>query len=164
MADNVDNITRSRMMARIKSKNTKPELLIRSLLHKKGFRFRLHDKKLAGKPDIVLPKYNAIIFVNGCFWHGHENCTFFRIPGTRENFWKEKIYKNQNNDNKNIKILLKENWRIAIVWECSIRNKKNNYIHVINLLAEWLINSEHFLEISANTIKIIHDSSQNINS
>lgn len=150
MTDTVDHVTRSRMMTGIKSKNTKPELLIRSLLHKNGFRFRLHEKKLYGKPDIVLPKYKAIIFVNGCFWHGHENCIFFRLPSTREEFWKEKILKNHNNDTKNIKALLQDDWRIAIIWECSIRGKNKNPMDVINRLTQWLLSSDNFLEITGS--------------
>lgn len=100
MVDIVDVSTRSRMMAGIKNRNTKPEILIRKLLHKKGFRFRLHVKDLPGKPDIVLPKYKALIFVNGCFWHGHINCHLFKLPATRTEFWQAKITRNQANDCK----------------------------------------------------------------
>lgn len=98
MVDIVDVSTRSRMMAGIKNRNTKPEILIRKLLYKKGYRFRLHVKDLPGKPDIVLPKYKAVIFVNGCFWHGHKNCSLFKLPATRTEFWQEKITRNQAND------------------------------------------------------------------
>lgn len=148
MTDIVDSSTRSRMMAGIKSKNTKPELLIRSLLHKRGFRFRLHVKDLPGKPDIVLPKYNAVIFVHGCFWHGHKNCHFFKLPGTRTEFWQEKILKNQVNDAKSIEILLTNNWRVCIVWECSIRGAKKDLNKVINSISDWLLSTELFIEIT----------------
>jgi len=93
MADVHDKLTRSYNMSRIKSKDTKPEMLVRKFLFSKGFRYRLHVKNLPGKPDIVLPKYRTVIFVNGCFWHGHENCKYFVIPKTRTNRWKEKNLK-----------------------------------------------------------------------
>lgn len=91
MVDKVDSATRSRNMAAIKSRNTTPELFIRSMLHKRGFRFRLHVKDLPGKPDIVLPKYHAVIFINGCFWHGHPNCRLYKLPGTRTEYWQKKL-------------------------------------------------------------------------
>ena len=118
MVDIVDVSTRSRMMAGIKGRNTKPEILIRKLLHKKGFRFRLHVKDLPGKPDIVLSKYKAVIFVNGCFWHGHKDCHLFKLPATRTEFWQEKITRNQANDSKSINLLLENNWKVGVVWEC----------------------------------------------
>ena len=99
MVDVVDTATRSRMMAGIKGKNTQPERLVRSLLHRKGFRFRLNVRELPGKPDIVLPSYHAVIFVNGCFWHGHD-CVRFKWPKTRTDFWQHKIEGNRSNDQK----------------------------------------------------------------
>ncbi len=147
MVDIVDSITRSRMMAGIKSRNTKPELLIRSLLHNRGFRFRLHVKDLPGKPDIVLPKYHSVIFINGCFWHGHQECHLFRLPATRTEFWQEKIYRNQTNDSRAIDLLLANNWRVCIVWECSIRGAKKDPEKVISTIAEWLTGDELFLEV-----------------
>ncbi|WP_342370820.1 DNA mismatch endonuclease Vsr [Acinetobacter sp. D009] len=149
MVDIVDSTTRSIMMSKIRSKNTKPELLIRSLLHRRGFRFRVHVKDLPGKPDIVLAKYKAVIFINGCFWHGHQGCSLFKLPGTRSDFWEQKIARNQINDNKAIVALLEKNWRIAIVWECSIRGKNRNPEQVITLIANWLQGSEVFLEVSS---------------
>lgn len=150
MVDIVDSITRSRMMARIKSRNTKPELLIRSLLHKRGFRFRLHVKDLPGKPDIVLPKYHSVIFINGCFWHGHQECHLFRLPTTRTEFWQKKIYRNQANDSKAIDTLLAKNWRVCIIWECSIRGAKKNPEEVIDTVINWLTGNEIFLEVREN--------------
>ena len=147
MVDIVDSITRSRMMAGIKSRNTKPELLIRSLLHNRGFRFRLHVKDLPEKPDIVLPKYHSVIFINGCFWHGHQECHLFRLPATRTEFWQEKIYRNQTNDSRAIDLLLANNWRVCIVWECSIRGAKKDPEKVISTIAEWLTGDELFLEV-----------------
>lgn len=147
MIDIVDSITRSRMMAGIKSRNTKPELLIRSLLHNRGFRFRLHVKDLPEKSDIVLPKYHSVIFINGCFWHGHQECHLFRLPATRTEFWQEKIYRNQTNDSRAIDLLLANNWRVCIVWECSIRGAKKDPEKVISTIAEWLTGDELFLEV-----------------
>lgn len=147
MIDIVDSITRSRMMAGIKSRNTKPELLIRSLLHNRGFRFRLHVKDLPEKPDIVLPKYHSVIFINGCFWHGHQECHLFRLLATRTEFWQEKIYRNQTNDSRAIDLLLANNWRVCIVWECSIRGAKKDPEKVISTIAEWLTGDELFLEV-----------------
>lgn len=147
MVDIVDPLTRSRMMAGIKGKNTKPELLIRSLLHQMGFRFRIHVKDLPGKPDIVLPKYKVIIFIHGCFWHGHEKCSLFRLPATRTEFWENKIMKNKANDAKAIESLSSQGWRICIVWECSVRGAKKDIPNVANTIANWIKSSELFIEI-----------------
>lgn len=148
MVDIVDVSTRSRMMAGIKGRNTKPEILIRKLLHKKGFRFRLHVKDLPGKPDIVLPKYKAVIFVNGCFWHGHKDCRFFKLPATRTEFWQEKIMRNQANDSKSINLLLENNWKVAVIWECRIRGATKDPDTVIDLISEWLPSERSFIEIA----------------
>ncbi|ENU18102.1 very short patch repair endonuclease [Acinetobacter lwoffii] len=147
MVDIVDPSTRSRMMAGIKGSNTKPELLIRHLLHKKGFRYRLHVKDLPGKPDIVLPKYKSVIFVHGCFWHGHQDCHLFRLPATRTEFWQEKICRNQANDSRAVDLLLASNWRVCIVWECSIRGAKKDPEKVVSIIADWLAGDEQFLKI-----------------
>jgi DNA mismatch endonuclease (patch repair protein) len=108
----------------VKSKNTKPELLVRKYLHAQGFRYRLHVKELLGKPDIVLPKYNTIVFVHGCFWHGHKNCKYFTIPKTRTRWWTDKINTNKTNDTKDVKALKKEGWKICVVWECALKPVK----------------------------------------
>lgn len=131
MADVHDKETRSYNMSRIKNKNTKPEILVRKFLFANGFRFRLNDKKLPGKPDIVLPKYKTVIFVNGCFWHGHENCKYFKLPGTRTEWWKEKIDKNIENDLKKQSQLMNLGYKVIIVWECEIKNK-SVYTTIIN--------------------------------
>lgn len=122
MADVVDPATRSRMMSGIKGKDTKPELVIRRGLHALGFRYRLHDSRLPGKPDLVLPKWNAVIFVHGCFWHKH-NCHLFKWPSSRKEFWKNKIEKNVARDVVAIDSLKQENWRVLIVWECALKGK-----------------------------------------
>jgi DNA mismatch endonuclease, patch repair protein len=120
MADVVDKATRSRMMAGIKGKNTKPEILVRKALHAEGFRFRLHVKDLPGKPDIVLPKYRAVIFVHGCFWHGHE-CKYFRWPTSRKNFWQSKIMGNRARDMRSTNFLRRNGWKVNTIWECQLR-------------------------------------------
>lgn len=110
-------------MSRIKSKDTKPELAVRSFLFKNGFRFRLHASNLPGKPDIVLPKYKTVIFINGCFWHGHKNCKYFVVPKTRTEWWKTKIEKNKTNDKKNLSEIKKAGYKAIVVWECQIKDK-----------------------------------------
>jgi len=115
---------RSYNMQQIKGKNTKPEMLVRKFLHANGFRYRLHDKKLSGKPDIVLPKYRTVIFVHGCFWHGHTNCKYFVIPKTRTQWWTDKINGNKANDEKSIKALRKDEWKIINIWECDLKQTK----------------------------------------
>lgn len=149
MVDKVDSITRSRIMAAVKSKNTSPELLVRSILHKKGFRFRLHVKNLPGKPDIVFPKYHAVIFIHGCFWHGHENCRMFRLPHSRIEFWQNKITRNKSNDIRAIQLLRKSNWRVCIVWECKIQASKKNLNQLADVVSSFLNSEEPFLELTA---------------
>lgn len=141
MTDIVDSVTRSRMMSGIRGRNTKPEILVRSLLHRQGFRFRLHVRELPGKPDIVLPRYHAAIFVHGCFWHGHD-CPLFRMPGTRADFWRDKIGRNQTNDQKAKSALLAAGWRVGVVWECAIRGPGKNIESVARRLGEWLRSEE----------------------
>lgn len=145
MTDVVDSTTRSRMMSGIRGRNTKPEILIRSLLHRHGFRFRLHVRDLPGKPDIVLPRHHAVIFVHGCFWHGHD-CPLFKWPGTRPDFWREKIERNQANDNRAREALLASGWRVGIVWECAIRGASKNIEAVSQSLADWLHGRTSFIE------------------
>ena len=124
MTDVHNKQTRSFNMSRIKSKDTKPEIIVRRFLHQNGFRFKLHSEKLPGKPDIVLPKYKTIIFIHGCFWHGHKNCKYFVVPKTRTEWWLNKINKNIVNDKKNITELRKLGWRIIQIWECNIKPLK----------------------------------------
>lgn len=124
MVDVHDTKTRSYNMSRIKSKDTKPEMLVRRFLFANGFRYRLHDKKLPGKPDIVLPKYKTVIFVHGCFWHGHDNCKYFVVPKTRTEWWLEKINGNKAVDLKSTDLLEKEGWKIITIWECELKPSK----------------------------------------
>lgn len=130
MADVHNKQTRSYNMSQIKGKNTKPEMLVRKFLFSKGFRYRLHVKDLPGKPDIVLPKYKTIIFVNGCFWHGHENCKYFVIPKTRTEWWLNKIYGNKQKDSENFIQLSQIGWKIVTIFECELkRDKLNNTLN-----------------------------------
>jgi DNA mismatch endonuclease (patch repair protein) len=123
MSDTHSKETRSYNMSQIRSKNTKPELVIRKFLFSKGFRYRIHDKKLPGTPDIVLKKYNTAIFVNGCFWHGHENCRYYVIPKTRTEWWQNKINKNIIKDIVNHSKLKELGWNIIEIFECQIKKK-----------------------------------------
>ncbi|MEN7551872.1 DNA mismatch endonuclease Vsr [Rapidithrix thailandica] len=124
MADVHKPVTRSYNMSRIKGKDTKPEMLVRKFLFSEGFRYRLHDKKLPGKPDLVFPKYKTVVFIHGCFWHGHEGCKYFVVPKTRTEWWVDKINKNKQRDLANIDLLFKEGWKVIIVWECELKPEK----------------------------------------
>lgn len=124
MADVHSREVRSFNMSRIKGKDTKPEIIVRKFLHSQGFRFRLHKKKLPGKPDIVLNKYNTVIFVHGCFWHGHNKCKYFVIPKTRTDWWINKIVKTKKVDKGNNIRLRKMGWKIITIWECELKPKK----------------------------------------
>jgi DNA mismatch endonuclease (patch repair protein) len=124
MADVHDKATRSYNMSQIKSRNTKPEMLVRKFLHANGFRYRLHVKALPGKPDIVLPKHRTTIFVHGCFWHGHEHCKYYVVPKTQTEWWLNKINGNIANDVKAIKALKREGWKIINLWECNLKPTK----------------------------------------
>jgi DNA mismatch endonuclease, patch repair protein len=134
VADVHDKATRSYNMSRIKGKNTKPEMLVRKFLFSKGFRYRLHDKKLPGKPDIILPKYKTVIFIHGCFWHGHEGCKYYVVPKTRTDWWLTKISGNKENDTRKIKQLATEGWKVFQIWECELKSDKSakNLIQLIN--------------------------------
>lgn len=123
MADVHTPEQRSYNMSRIHSKNTKPEELVRKYLFAQGFRYRKNDRRLPGKPDIVLPKYKTVIFVNGCFWHGHEGCRYFVWPKNNAEFWKEKISGNILRDKHNRKLLSDQGWRVIEVWECELKKK-----------------------------------------
>ncbi|MEF2968617.1 very short patch repair endonuclease [Paenibacillus sp. M1] len=121
--DSFSKEKRSQIMSNVKSKNTTPELIVRRLLHRMGYRFRLHRPDLPGKPDIVLPKYKKVIFINGCFWHGHENCKKSQLPKTNREFWQSKIRKNKSRDEKSINKLLEMGWQCLVIWDCQIKKK-----------------------------------------
>jgi len=137
MADVVDKATRSRMMSGIKGKNTKPELRIRKALHAMGLRYRLHVPHLAGKPDLVFPRYKAAIFVHGCFWHGHD-CRYFKIPSTRTEFWLNKIGSNRLRDERQIAMLADQGWRVKVVWECATRDNAA-FDELVVALHDWIV-------------------------
>jgi DNA mismatch endonuclease (patch repair protein) len=124
MADVHSPSVRSYNMSKIGGKNTKPEIIVRKFLFSKGFRFRLHKANLPGKPDIVLPKYKTVIFINGCFWHGHNHCKYSIIPQTRTQWWSKKIEINKSNDKKNKTKLTRSGWRVLTIWGCQLRGKK----------------------------------------
>ena len=123
MSDVFSKEKRSSIMSQIHSKETKPEIIVRKFLFKHGYRYRKNDRRYSGKPDIVLPKYKTIIFVNGCFWHGHD-CPAGKLPQTRHEFWKNKITKNKIRDFKNIKKLEADGWKVIVIWQCELKNKK----------------------------------------
>lgn len=135
LVDVVDAATRSRMMAGIRGKDTKPEIQLRRALHARGFRYRLHNRKLPGRPDLVFPRHGAIVFVHGCFWHRHEGCRYATTPATRPEFWAEKFQANTSRDARSEQALLDAGWRVAVVWECSLKERP---VEVVSQLSEWL--------------------------
>jgi DNA mismatch endonuclease (patch repair protein) len=120
----VDKLTpehRGLLMSRVKSKNTAPEMAVRHLVFGMGYRYRLHDKRLPGRPDLVFPGRRKVVFVNGCFWHGHEGCRYARLPKTRVDFWREKIEKNRVRDRTNVALLEANGWKVLAVWQCELK-------------------------------------------
>lgn len=148
MPDIVSPEVRSRMMAGIKGKNTRPEILVRKLLFSAGLRFRLHRRDLPGSPDIVLPGRRIAIFVHGCFWHGHHGCRLAKIPGTRTEFWTAKIMANQSRDEAAINRLLSEKWRVLIIWECAVRDR-TLALSLLDRMVTWISGDSERGEISA---------------
>ncbi|WP_181444284.1 very short patch repair endonuclease [Pseudoxanthomonas sp. z9] len=146
MIDVVAPEIRSRMMASIRGRNTRPEMQVRRHLHALGFRYRLHRKDLPGKPDMVLPRHQMVIFVHGCFWHGHRGCRFATIPATRTEFWTVKISTNQARDAAAEFKLRQAGWRIATVWECALRTSPDE---AMRRLVNFIISSEQSLEVAA---------------
>lgn len=135
------------MMSGIRGKNTKPELTIRKALHARGFRYRIHCKDLPGNPDLCLPKYRAVIFVHGCFWHGHD-CHLFKWPKTRPDFWEKKIARNRAVDATAKQKLLAEDWRVATIWECALKGRERRRLdEVIGQCADWLLSDQSSLTI-----------------
>ena len=151
MVDIVDAFTRSRMMSGIRSKDTRHEIEIRKRLFAQGYRYRLHDKRLPGKPDIILPRYRAVIFVHGCFWHAH-GCELFKMPSTRLEFWRKKLIGNRGKDLSNITALRQMGWRILVIWECSFRGAGKKRVKEINVAVsktvKWLASGKKYGEIS----------------
>lgn len=157
MSDIVDPKVRSRMMSGIKAGNTKPEVLVRKELHARGYRFRLHRKDLPGSPDIVLPKFKAVIFVNGCFWHGHR-CRLFKWPRTRPEFWRDKITTNIHRDRRKMAELRSMGWRVCVLWECELRGSKGRQVaETVDRIAEWLKDRERVLYLPDSTTQCSGD-------
>lgn len=146
MPEKIGAHTRSRMMAGIRSVDTRPEMAVRTFLHREGFRFRLHGKGLPGRPDVVLPRWKAVIFVHGCFWHGHVDCRYFKIPKTRTEFWVAKINANRIRDARAIKSIANAGWRVFTIWECAIRNEP---VTALNRLAAFIRTDTRIAEIAA---------------
>ena len=121
VTDTLTIAERSRLMAKIKGKNTRPEIAVRSLLHRAGYRFRIHVASLPGKPDIVLPKYRTVLFVHGCFWHRHKGCKIASMPKSHRKFWAEKFLRNMANDKRHRRQLRRLGWKVVTVWECQLR-------------------------------------------
>ena len=136
MADVHEPETRSYNMSQILGKDTKPEMMVRKFLHGNGFRYRLHVKDLPGKPDLVLPKYNSVIFVHGCFWHAHVGCKYFKIPTTRTEWWKNKLFGNRERDKKYIRQLEDLGWNVIVIWECELKpeKKEKTLIRIVEVL------------------------------
>ena len=134
-------------MAGIRGKNTKPEMTVRRALHAKGFRFRVHCRNISGTPDLCLSRWKAVIFVHGCFWHGHD-CHLYKVPSTREGFWVAKIKRNREVDARNQALLLSTGWRVGIVWECALKGKTRPALEtVIDRCEKWIRGSETTVEI-----------------
>lgn len=152
MTDIVDKQTRSRMMAGIKGKDTKPELVLRQALYGRGFRYRLHSKIVPGRPDLVLPKHHAIVFVHGCFWHRHDGCRYTTTPSTSPEFWNAKFDGNVIRDAAIRGQLIEAGWRVATVWECALR-KTNQLAETVELLTTWLLSDSRQFEVGEKYIK-----------
>lgn len=149
-ADIVTAAVRSRMMSGIRGRDTKPELAIRSALHRRGFRFRLHRPDLPGKPDMTFVRYRAVIFTHGCFWHGH-GCHLFKWPRTREKFWREKIGSNIERDRLQMAALLDSGWRVATIWECALKGRSRlPFDSIVDDCAAWLKSETKILELTGD--------------
>ena len=147
VTDTFSPAKRSQIMSRIRAKDTSPEIKIRKGLHALGFRYRLHDRHLPGKPDLVFPRYKSVIFVNGCFWHGH-SCHLFRWPSSNEEYWKPKISRTIARDKENLRLLREYGWRVLVIWECAFRGRfRFPMENVIEMASEWLVSEGHECEL-----------------
>jgi DNA mismatch endonuclease (patch repair protein) len=144
LADIVDKATRSRFMSGIRSRNTKPETRVRSALHREGIRYRLNDRRLVGAPDLVFPKYRAVLFVHGCFWHRHPGCPKATTPSSNTQFWRNKFDRNEGRDKEVRRELLALGWRVGVVWECG--TKPVEMPDLVRAVGQWLAGSENEFE------------------
>lgn len=152
MADVVDAETRSRMMAGIRSKNTRPEIIVRKSLHHRGYRYRLHSRALPGKPDIIFASRRAVIMVHGCFWHGH-SCHLFKWPSTRQDFWRTKVLRNRGKDLETEKALESMGWRTLVVWECALKGRERKPLQeMVDAISQWLDSGTSNEEIKGGLI------------
>lgn len=147
VAKSADQATRSRMMATIKAKDTLPELQVRRFLHRQGYRYRLHHPDLPGRPDIVLVRWGVVVMINGCFWHGHQGCPYYKVPNTRRDFWLSKIGSNVLRDQRNAEALSNKGWRIAVIWECALRDGPDS---ALATLERFLHNAQVHIEIATD--------------
>ncbi len=136
LSDKVSAETRSRIMASVRSKGTRPEMVVRRMLHRLGYRYRLHRSDLPGTPDLVFPSRNKVVFVNGCFWHSHSDCPRTRVPATNRGYWESKLDSNRKRDAKNVELLTKKGWSVATVWECQLRNLERTENQLVSFLEE----------------------------
>jgi DNA mismatch endonuclease (patch repair protein) len=149
MPDVVSREARSRMMSGIRGKDTKPEVALRKALHGRGLRYKLHDRGLPGRPDLVFPGRNAVVLVHGCFWHAHEGCPYFKLPATRPEFWRDKLMGNRDRDRRNLELLEEAGWRVAVVWECATRS---NLPQTVDSLEKWIRGRGRALELKGERL------------
>ena len=143
MTDVLTPEQRRRNMQRVRGRDTNPEMLVRRELHSRGFRYQLYRRDLPGRPDLVFPRYHVVIFVHGCFWHGHD-CALFKWPATRKEFWREKIATNRTRDRRSIEALRKAGWRVLVIWECSLRGSERlPFDQALNDVATFVTGSQH---------------------
>ena len=138
MTDVVSKAVRSRMMSGIRGSNTKPEILLRKLLHREGFRFRLNNAGLPGRPDVVMPKHNVAVFVHGCFWHRHSGCRFSYVPASNRQFWRDKFAKNVRRDAMMEEALVDDGWRVLVVWECASKRGRVDPSYLVTKIFKWM--------------------------
>lgn len=145
-------------MASVGQRDTGPEMCLRRALHRLGLRYRLHDRKLPGSPDLVFPRFRSVVFVHGCFWHVHKECKFATEPASRKDFWREKFETNQKRDKKNYDFLLASGWRVLVVWECALKGKKDEELQKLGAyVLSWLLTEERFGEIGHSDMVSVHD-------
>ncbi|BCO30128.1 very short patch repair endonuclease [Thiohalobacter sp. COW1] len=150
--DTVDKAVRSRIMASVRQRDTGPEMRLRRALHRLGLRYRLHDRKLPGSPDLVFPRFKAVVFVHGCFWHVH-GCKYSTTPASRKEFWAEKFAANKARDQRNVTLLLADGWRVMTVWECALKGKREYPEEAVAIrVANWLRGTRHKGEIGGSPI------------
>ncbi|WP_035480829.1 very short patch repair endonuclease [Gallaecimonas xiamenensis] len=147
MTDVLSRQERSRLMSKVKGRHTKPEMIVRKALHARGFRYRLHDRRIFGHPDLLLPKYHAAVFVHGCFWHHHERCKFAYMPKSKVDFWQAKFVANRERDLKVQARLLTEGWRVLVIWECALKDAGQLEASLLRI-EHWLKSKSLYEEIA----------------